>query len=82
MIDYVPGKLYREGWDDRITGRGIRTLPNELKSLQEEYQQGYNDCHKDIIEKEKSNLSTQSYLSGHPLYQESTRISSKTFLSD
>lgn len=78
-MEYSAGQLYREGWDDRMTGNPINYKVNGI--LLEEYLRGYNDCHNHILQTEKENK-TSSYLAGHPFYKEAHERSSRAFLSD
>jgi len=79
-MTYLPGNMYRRGWDDRIGGK-IAEYQQYDGILREEYLQGYSDCHQHIIENERKQKS-HSPLMGHPLYKEAHEHNSQQFLSD
>jgi len=50
---YVPGKAYNEGWQDRYSGkleRSWNSMGGSRSPYWEEYQQGYADASKEIID--------------------------------
>lgn len=76
---YSPGNVYRKGWDDRL--QGLEYAPGQYTGvLYEEYIQGYNDCHQQIIENERR-AKLNSPLQGHPLYKEAHDDVNKQFLT-
>jgi hypothetical protein len=83
MSEYIPGSMYRQGWEDRKHGRPCRPAQTSMPILVEEYSKGYNDCHSHILETEK-NSQIGNPLHGHPFYQEAhseTKVR-QVFLSD
>jgi hypothetical protein len=81
MIDYKPGDMYNIGWKDRLEGRPARP-GNCPEILIEEYNSGYRDCHRQILDNAKLKNNMISPLEGHPFYKEANEHKGQVFLSD